>query len=136
MVLDRAHLVAPLGHLQGIPNLQGCGITAYEVLDLCQRAPEPVLVVPSGSIAPDHGRDLCLQSAAQLWMAPRRSARYIGCMDVEPGFLLHFSAYRCAIPLLRGTIERLVHDNNVLYGHTVDGTCPPVGWIVSSRWLG
>lgn len=59
-----AHLVARLGHLQGIPNLQGCGITAYEVLDLCLRAPEPVLVVLSGSIAPDHGRDLCLQLRA------------------------------------------------------------------------
>ncbi|MCX5939368.1 MAG: hypothetical protein NTW02_14520 [Cyanobium sp. LacPavin_0920_WC12_MAG_62_9] len=34
------------------------------MLDLCQRAPEPVLVVPSGSIAHDHGRDLCLQLRA------------------------------------------------------------------------
>jgi len=59
-----AHLVARLGHLQGIPNLQGCGTTVHEVLDLCRRAPEPVLVVLSGSIARDHGRELCLQLKA------------------------------------------------------------------------
>ena len=59
-----AHLVARLGHLQDIPNLLGCGITANEVLDLCPRAPEPVLVVLSGSIAADHGRELCLQLKA------------------------------------------------------------------------
>ena len=31
-------------------------------------------------------------------------ARYIACMDVEPRSSLHFIAYRCAIPRLRGTI--------------------------------
>lgn len=56
-----AHLVARLGHLKGIPNLQGCGVTVDEVLDLCTRAPGPVLVVFSTSIASDNGLSLCQQ---------------------------------------------------------------------------
>jgi DNA-binding NarL/FixJ family response regulator len=59
-----AHLVARLGHVQGIPNLLGCGITAAEVVELCQRAPNRVLVILTTSIAPDHGIALCLQLKA------------------------------------------------------------------------
>ena len=59
-----AHLVARLGHVEGIPNLQGCGITAAEVVELCRRAPVPVLVLLTSSIAPDHGIALCRQLKA------------------------------------------------------------------------
>jgi DNA-binding NarL/FixJ family response regulator len=59
-----AHLVARLGHVQGIPNLQGCGITADEVVELCRRAPAPVLVFLTSSIAADHGIALCRQLKA------------------------------------------------------------------------
>jgi len=59
-----AHLVAWLGHVQGIPNLQGCGITASEVVELCRRAPAPVLVFLTSSIAADHGIALCRQLKA------------------------------------------------------------------------
>jgi DNA-binding NarL/FixJ family response regulator len=59
-----AHLVARLGHVQGIPNLQGCGITAAEVVELCRRTPAPVLVFLTSSIAADHGIALCQQLKA------------------------------------------------------------------------
>lgn len=59
-----AHLVARLGHVKGIPNLLGCGITPDEVLKLCKQASVPVLVFLTSSIAADHGIDLCLQLKA------------------------------------------------------------------------
>ena len=59
-----AHLVARLGYVQGIPNLQGCGVTPDEVVKLCKQAPAPVLVFLSSSIAADHGIALCLQLKA------------------------------------------------------------------------
>lgn len=59
-----AHLVARLHHLQGIPNLQGCGVTPAEVVELCRRAPSPVLVFLTSSIAADHGMALCQQLKA------------------------------------------------------------------------
>jgi len=56
-----AHLITRLGHAQGIPNVKGCGITETEVLDLCRRERDPMLVMLSTSIATDQGLSLCSQ---------------------------------------------------------------------------
>lgn len=60
-----AHLLARASYAGGLPQLLGCGTTAQEVEDLVADAGDPVLLIVSDSIAPDHGVALMTRLAAR-----------------------------------------------------------------------
>lgn len=60
-----AHLLARASYAGGLPQLLGCGTTAQEVEDLVVDAGDPVLLIVSDSIAPDHGVALMARLASR-----------------------------------------------------------------------